>query len=342
MAESSVIFSSYSLNFSYWIIFEGAPFDPLVKAGAKSLHHQPNMMGLQVGANWVDKWDTIIASFEELPKSMAVRATVIPADELPSLQEIGLSLKPWQEVEAVAKNIWLSNYLSEGRLVCFMQPVVNRARKTIGYEAFARIDAPDGTLINGGSIMQASQALRMEYQVDRAMHQQAVQSYIHLELEGVLFINFLTGFIHLPEIYLSGLSQAAEGYQLPSQTIALDVPLGSYGSDLPKLKSIAQYCQAQGFAMALDDVAETAGLSQLLEEIQPAYIKLDATLGAAVTTTEGLQQVKEIIRRAHAFGAKVVAEAVETEEQFQAYLAAEVDLFQGYLFGAPTRNIAKS
>ena len=337
MAESNIIFSSYSLNFPYWIIFEGAPFDPLVKAGAQALYHQPNLMGLQTGPDWVGTWEEIIRAFGLMSESTSIRAAVIPADELPGLQEIGLSLKPIAEIHSVAQYIWLSNYLSEGRLVCFMQPMVGRSRAVMGYEAFARIDAPDGTLISGGKIMNASRALRMEFQVDRVMHQQAVQTFMENDLQGMLFINFLTSFIHLPEIYLEGLSNAVETSQLPSRQIVLDVPLSSYGNDVPKLKSIAQYCRRQGFVLALDDVATTDGLANVMEEIKPAYVKLDLALGTTIDTPEGQQKVKEIVKLVHLFGAQVVAEAVETETQFQMYLAAEVDLFQGYLFGTPAR-----
>lgn len=340
--DGNFIFSSYSLNSPYWMIFEGAPLEAMIKARAESLYHQPNLMGLKVSAQWVKQWKQIVENFPSLGDNMLIRAAVIPADTLPSLQEIELSLKPIAEIEAVAQHIWLARYLSEGRLVCFLQQVVDRSGNYTGYEAFARIDAPDGTLINGGAIMQASRALRLEYQVDRLMHQHAVQSFVQQNLEGLLFINFLTGFIHLPEVYLEGLSQAVERYYVPPQTIVLDVPLGSYGSDIPKLKTIAHYCRHRGFSMALDDVSSADGLAPLLEEIRPAYVKLAPSVGSTVGTVEGQQKIKEIILRARAFGAQVIAEAVETEKQHQAYLDTDVDLFQGYFFGAPMRYPPKA
>ena len=341
MAENT-IFSSYSLNSPYWIIFEGAPLEPMAQAKAISLYHQPNLMGVQVNGQWTGVWDSVLSNFGNMSDAMHVRAAVIPAEHLPSLQEIELSLKPIAEIEAVAKHIWLASYLSEGRLACFMQQVMDRTGEIAGYEAFARIDAPDGSLVSGGAIMQASHALRLEYQVDRLMHQQAIQSFMQQELGGVIFINFLTGFIHLPEIYLEGLSQAVERYHVTPSSVVLDVPLGSYGSDITKLRSIALYCHTRGFSMAFDDAATPEGLTHLLEAVQPAFVKLAPTLGASITTPEGQAMAKEIIRKAHTFGAKVVAEAVETEEQYKAYLAAEVDLFQGYYFGAPMRHPPKS
>jgi len=185
--------------------------------------------------------------------------------------------------------------------------------------------------------MQASHALHIEYQVDRLMHRQAIECFTACDLNGFLFINFLTGFIHRPEVYLDGLSQAIERHQLLPRSVALDVPLIDYAKDITKLKSIASYCHARGFALSLDDVMSTDGLAGLLQEIRPAFVKLDAKLARDMMDPKRQGMVMEIIRIAHASGASVLAEGVETEQLHKAYLSADVDMFQGYHFGAPAR-----
>ncbi len=157
------------------------------------------------------------------------------------------------------------------------------------------------------------------------------------DLEGFIFINFLTGFIHRPEVYLDGLNQAVDKNHLLPRYVALDVPLLDYAKDITKLKSIAAYCRARGFALSLDDVMSPDGLENLLADIRPAFVKLDARLGADILDPRRQAAVLEIIRIAHAAGATVLAEGVETDALHKAYLAADVDMFQGYLFGAPER-----
>lgn len=339
MYDDNSIFSPYSLVSPYWIIVEGGPLEALLSMNASPLYKKPNLMGFQVQDDWVKAWEKLMAQFPVEPMTgMNIRATVIPAEPLPSLQEIELSLKPLAETQSIAQHIWLAKYLSEGRLVAFFQPVVDREKNITGYEAFARIDAPDGRLITGGEIMLASRALRLEYQVDRLMHKQAVQQFVTQQLGGTVFINFLTNFIHLPQNYLSGLSEAIERYNLAPQAISLDIPLSNYEKDPAKLKSIAQYCQQQRVMLSLDDVDHTTGLADLLAGIKPTYIKLDASLSSTITTQATQTIAQEIITRAHAFGAKVIAQAVETVEQFAAYQALQADYFQGYHFGAPTRR----
>jgi EAL domain-containing protein (putative c-di-GMP-specific phosphodiesterase class I) len=47
--------------------------------------------------------------------------------------------------------------------------------------------------------------------------------------------------------------------------------------------------------------------------------------------------LQEIVRISHSHGVSVLAEGVENAPQHEALMAADVDMFQGYLFGAPVR-----
>jgi len=337
VAEERAFFSPYTQAEPYWIILHGADASAATRFGATEMHRKPDLYGVNAGNDWIEGWKRLAEEFLPAPPESGLRAAIIAAAEIPSLQEIELLLRPVDEVHAIASNLWLANYIHEGRLICFMQDVIDRRGKKIGHEAFARIEAPGGEIIGGGAIMQASHALHMEYQVDRLMHKQAIQCFVESDLEGFLFINFLTGFIHRPEVYLEGLSQAVERHQLLPRSVALDVPLVDYAKDITKLKSIANYCHARGFALSLDDVMSTEGLAGLLHDIRPSFVKLDAKLAVDMLEPKRQGVVIEIIRLAHSAGASVLAEGVESETLHNAYLSADVDMFQGYLFGAPER-----
>ncbi len=337
VADERAFFSPYTLPSPYWIILEGADAAAATRYGATQLHHKAELFGLAAGPEWTVPWAQLAEEFLPAPAEAHLRAAIIAAEEAPSLQEIELSLRPAGQIDAIAQHLWLAQAVGENGLLCYMQRVLDRRGKQVGFEAFARLDGADGAIIGGGAIMQAAQTLHMEYQIDRLMHRQAIECFVAGDLDGVLFINFLTGFIHRPEVYLDGLSQAVERHHLLPRSIALDVPLIDYAKDMAKLKSIARYCHARGFALSLDDVMSPDGLAGLLQEIRPAFVKLDAKLAVAMLDDKKQGAVLEIIRLAHQAGASVLAEGVESAALHQAYLAAEVDMFQGYLFGAPER-----
>jgi EAL domain-containing protein (putative c-di-GMP-specific phosphodiesterase class I) len=336
VAEQGAFFSIWAQDSNYWLVIEGPNAGGL--DGFTSLYHKSDLVGRKCEKNWHEAWDTHSAKLAKmLGAGTGHRAAVIPADELPDQQEVLTALRPLSEVNAIAANIWLIESVNHGRLDCYMQRVMDRRGKQVGFEAFARMEAVDGGVIGGGAIMQAAHALRVEYQLDRLLHKQAIDCFVGSDLEGYIFINFLTGFIHRPEVYLDGLSQAVNRTHVRPAAVVLDVPLHDYAKDMAKLKSIAAYCRARGFALALDDVMNADGLAALLAEIRPAFVKLDGKFGAGMSPAKMQGTLLEIVRISHANGVSVLAEGVETQAQHDLYLAADVDMFQGYLFGAPER-----
>lgn len=340
MGEQGAFFSIWAQESSYWLVFEGqaAPSLP----GLAAVYHKIDLAAIKVGADWYTTFEGCASAIAKLPcGGTGYRVAAIPAEELPSLQEIMMALKPLAEMSAIATNLWLIESVNHGKLDCYMQRVVDRRGAQVGYEAFARMETADGGVIGGGAIMKAAHALRVEYQLDRLLHKQAIESFVEHNLEGYIFINFLSGFVHRPEVYLDGLSQAVSRMRIRPGSVVLDVTLTDYSKDMNKLKSIAQYCRSRGFGLALDDVNSSEGLALLLSDIRPSFVKLDVKFGAGLTPVRLQGLLHEIVRVSHATGVVVLAEGVESKPQHDLYLEAGVDMFQGYLFGAPER-LAKS
>lgn len=341
MSAQRAFSSPWTLSSPYWIIIAGdgpmaAPWHNAVQAaGLQPLDGVAGCFAIQTSPEWTDEWERILGILNSTGHAERVRAAIIASDTAPGAKEISLNLRPLPAVQEVVEHLWLLDHLSEDRLLCYMQRVVDRRGKPVGFEAFARLAQGDGTMISGAAIMRASHALKVEYQVDRRMHKLAIDTFAACGLEGHIFINFLTGFIHRPEVYLEGLSQAVERHNLTPRSVALDVPLADYVRDIDKLRSIATYCRTRGFSMALDDVMTPDGLGALLGDIRPAFVKLDARLGPVMLDQKRQGSVQEIIRLAHGAGAAVLAEGVENEQLLEAYTGAGVDMFQGYHFGAP-------
>ncbi|MFM9889188.1 MAG: EAL domain-containing protein [Rickettsiales bacterium] len=334
MNEAAAFFSIWTQDSPYWLVVEGASDLPSMQP----VHHKSNLRAVKTAADWRGPWRELAGDIKrQHPGGLGHRGAVIAGDALPGLQEIELSLREFRDIEAIATNLWLVDDVNHGRLGCYMQRVLDRRDKIVGYEAFARMEGADGGVIGGGAIMQAATALRMEFQLDRLLHKQAIESFVEGDLDGYIFINFLTGFIHRPEVYLDGLSQAVSRFGMRAGSIVLDVPIGDYAHDLKKLKSIAEYCRARGFALALDDVHTADHLSGLLEQVRPAFVKLDGKASVKLTDPKRLGTLQEIVRLSHGCGASVLAEGVENKPVHDAYLSAGVDMFQGYHFGAPER-----
>lgn len=85
--------------------------------------------------------------------------------------------------------------------------------------------------------------------------------------------------------------------------------------------------RAAGFEIALDDVVSIQRIPpEVLAQIDVVKVDLRNVVG---------QELPHIIRAAHDAGCTVVAEKVESQEEFHRILALGADLFQGYFFARP-------
>jgi c-di-GMP phosphodiesterase len=111
---------------------------------------------------------------------------------------------------------------------------------------------------------------------------------------------------------------------LPADRVVLEL-LEHQLVDRRLLACIADFRDA-GYVLALDDFVYEPGSEPLLELAD--FVKLEFPS----VSPDDLSRQVELLKR---FGVKIVAEKVETPEQFQVGLDAGCDLFQGYFFCRP-------
>ncbi|MEO1133392.1 MAG: EAL domain-containing protein, partial [Cyanobacteria bacterium J06639_1] len=106
--------------------------------------------------------------------------------------------------------------------------------------------------------------------------------------------------------------------------------------DIPHLQSIIRHYQQTGFLTAIDDFgAGYAGLN-LLADLQTDLIKLDMALIRDIHRSHSRQAiVRGILQVCRDLSIRVVAEGVETREEFVMLRNFGVELFQGYYFAKP-------
>ena len=96
-----------------------------------------------------------------------------------------------------------------------------------------------------------------------------------------------------------------------------------------------------GFKIARDNfgVNATTDLSEFME-IEFDYLKIDASLIKKIDTNEKERRfVASLVKMAHSFGMKTIAEHVENDSIEQAVAACGVDYVQGYVVGKPSAHI---
>jgi EAL domain-containing protein (putative c-di-GMP-specific phosphodiesterase class I) len=122
----------------------------------------------------------------------------------------------------------------------------------------------------------------------------------------------------------------------PSDRLIFEFTEQEKVADVEHLRAIIAEYKRQGFKIAIDDFG--AGFSGLgfLSEYTPDIIKLDMDLIRGIDRRRAAQQiVLHIVHLASILGCDVIAEGIETLEEYTALRACGIRLMQGYLFARP-------
>ena len=129
--------------------------------------------------------------------------------------------------------------------------------------------------------------------------------------------------------------------QLPAGALKLEVT-ESRMLDYGPVHAVMQHCRENGIPFALDDFG--TGYSNLthLYKLDFEFIKLDQAFARHMfETPRAMALVESIVAMAHALGAQVITEGVETAQQLQRLRELGVRYAQGYLIGQaqPAANV---
>ncbi len=215
------------------------------------------------------------------------------------------------------------------------QPFVEvGSARCFGYEALVR--GPAG---EPASEILAKVNDSNRYRFDQACRVRAIQLASELGLEGILSINFLPNAIYRPETCIRATLEAAAEVNFDPRRLMFEVTEGEQITDHAHLRRIFAEYKSQGFRTAIDDFGAGFSGLNLLAEFQPDYIKLDMSL------TRNIHQdpvrraiVAGILATCNALQLGVIAEGIETDEEFVYLRDQGVRLFQGYLFARPAHR----
>jgi EAL domain-containing protein (putative c-di-GMP-specific phosphodiesterase class I) len=212
------------------------------------------------------------------------------------------------------------------------QPVVDAvAGRVIAYEALVR--GPNGE--SAFSVLQqVSEDNR--YAFDQACRVKAIALAAELGIQCRLNINFFPNAIYRPELCIRTTLAAAKKYNFPIENITFEFLESERAQDHQHLRSVVESYKQFGFKTALDDFGTGYSGLAMLADFQPDIVKIDRQLLQNVDVSLPRQAIIEgVIRIGAQLGIKVVAEGVETREEYRWLRGAGIAEFQGYYFARP-------
>lgn len=212
------------------------------------------------------------------------------------------------------------------------QPVYDISAMDVrAYEALVR--GPSGE--SAGSVL-ASLTHQELLAFDAIGRERAIDIAAGLGIRCHLNLNFLAGSLDIDEGVLDATVAHALTRGLSCDQLVIEISESESVGDHRRFLAATAPLREQGVRFSLDDFgAGYSGLT-LLAEFQPETIKLDLTLVRGIECNGPRQAiVRGVIRTSEDLGIDVVAEGVETREEFEWLHDEGVMLYQGYLFAPP-------
>jgi PAS domain S-box-containing protein len=215
------------------------------------------------------------------------------------------------------------------------QPIIDvEARRVYAYEALVR--GPGGE--SAYSVL-AKVTDKNRYAFDQACRVTAITLAKKLgvdKTQAKLCINFMPGAVYSPAACIRRTLDTARQVSFPLDRLVFELTEVEEVKDRAHLRSIFEEYRRHGFKMAMDDFGSGFCGLNLFVDLTPDILKLDIELTRNLPRSAvALATMRALVQLCETLGVTLIAEGVETPEEFYALQTCGVRLMQGYLLARP-------
>ncbi|GAB6125951.1 EAL domain-containing protein [Humidesulfovibrio idahonensis] len=236
-------------------------------------------------------------------------------------------------IHEIIEHEWIST--------AFHSLVSIKRKALLGVEALTRCTAP-GEDIPPLDLFQMAAEAGCLLELDRLCRKKAVEAFapIHAKNRGLILSLNVDGHAIDSDVARSGyLLRVVKEHGVNPNNVLIEI-VESRARDTKALADFVSYYRKNGFLIALDDVGVGHSNLDRIPLLRPDVLKLDRSLvsGVAGHMTR-LEVVKSFVQMASRLGSLALAEGVERQEDILRLLEVGVDVFQGFYFGKPARQM---
>ena len=137
------------------------------------------------------------------------------------------------------------------------------------------------------------------------------------------------------ENFIDDLEKYIYKYNVPREFVNFEITESSLIGNENKLKDIVYILHKKGFNVLLDDFGVGYSSIKAISEVNFDILKIDKSFVDGIGEDKWENIIRYTIIMANKLGMNLVAEGVETEEQYKFLLECNCDMFQGYYFNKP-------
>ncbi len=225
----------------------------------------------------------------------------------------------------------------DGKLLTpYFQPIVSLTQqKIMGYEALIRGPA-DSPLHNPFDLFTTAEQFDLSIRLEFLCREITIQRYADLGIKEKLFINASPGVLLQPEFKKGETLRLLDHYGVSPHSVIIELTEHAPADNYEIMRVSAQHYRSMGFQIALDDLGAGYSGLRLWAELLPEYVKIDKHFIRDLHDDRiKLNFVRSIQSMAVSLNCNVIAEGIETEQEFKVIEKLGVTHAQGYYFARP-------
>lgn len=225
--------------------------------------------------------------------------------------------------------------LKSDRLCLAFQPVVRAADGCAAmHEALLRLREPSGVLVPAGVFMSSIESLGLIRRVDRRVLELLAREF-EADPQVELAVN-VSGLTVTDASWLRGLRAAVLANPGMAKRLVVEITETAAMRDLDESVRFVAALKEMGARVALDDFGAGNTSFRHLKALGVDLVKIDGSFVRGLSANADNQLfIRALVDLATGFGAQVVAECVESEDDAEAIKRFGVHFLQGWHYGRP-------
>lgn len=239
----------------------------------------------------------------------------------------------------------LRNALRQDHLVLHYQPQIDRHGKAIGAEALVRWQHPEQGLIAPGAFISLAEESGLVYPLGLRVLELACKQLAnwqnHPTLAQISLAVNVSARQFLHRDFVAQIHELVAQFQIDPQRLKLELTESLLLHDIEESARKMATLKTLGVKFSLDDFGTGYSSLAYLKALPLEQLKIDQSFVRDILTDPNdAAIVRAIIVMGHSLGLTIVAEGVETAEQWQFLMQEGCDIGQGYHFSAPVEGPA--
>jgi diguanylate cyclase (GGDEF)-like protein len=230
----------------------------------------------------------------------------------------------------------LINILDGEKLTPYFQPIVSLIqKKIIGFEALIR-GPSDSPLHSAFNLFDTAEQFNLTTKLEFICRELTIQRYASLGIREKLFINVSPSVLLQPNFKNGMTLRFLNKFGVDPHSLVIELTEHKPTDNYELMSNAVLHYRNMGFEIALDDLGAGYSGLRLWSELLPEYVKIDNHFIRDIHNDPiKLNFVRSIQNIASSLHCNVIAEGIETENEFRVIAKLGITHAQGFYFSRP-------